>query len=118
MIRATIVCSGLVQGVGLRYNLRSLAHACGIKGQVRNMEDDTVEMTCEGERAQVEDMLERIRGLEFPIIITNMGVNYSEATGEFTGFKIIVGDMLHELVDGFEMWTAYMDKWLGNRIRP
>lgn len=44
--RADITVSGLVQGVGFRYMVRGAARQCLLKGEVENMEDETVRITC------------------------------------------------------------------------
>lgn len=47
MVRARLVISGDVQGVGLRAFIKRIARMYGIRGVVRNLEDGTVEVYCE-----------------------------------------------------------------------
>ncbi len=51
--------SGHVQGVGFRWHVRKWAHHLGIRGWVRNLEDDRVELQAQGER--IEDFLQHVR---------------------------------------------------------
>ena len=44
MERATIIVSGMVQGVGFRYTVRASAASLKISGYVKNLEDGTVEI--------------------------------------------------------------------------
>lgn len=52
-IARRLVVHGLVQGVGFRYSCYHVAQSLGVAGWVRNLEDDTVEVHAEGERAAV-----------------------------------------------------------------
>ena len=45
-MRAKITLNGSVQDVGLRASIRERAAKLGLVGQVRNIEDNGVEVTC------------------------------------------------------------------------
>ena len=53
--------TGRVQGVGFRRLVRGVAQAHELVGWVRNLPDGSVEAWLEGERAQVESALARLR---------------------------------------------------------
>ena len=53
--------SGLVQGVGFRYAMRSEASRRGLSGWVRNRRDGGVEALVQGEPAAVESLVEWAR---------------------------------------------------------
>jgi acylphosphatase len=53
-VRATLVISGLVQGVFYRQSAVDEARSLGLDGWVRNLPDGSVEAEAEGERAAVE----------------------------------------------------------------
>ena len=56
-----VVVSGQVQGVGFRAATIREAHALGITGWVRNLDDGTVEALLQGSSDQVDRMLEWMR---------------------------------------------------------
>jgi acylphosphatase len=49
MERVFAIIHGIVQGVGYRYFVRSVAEQCHVHGFVRNMEDGSVEVLAEAE---------------------------------------------------------------------
>jgi acylphosphatase len=53
----SITVSGKVHGVFYRQSTRELATALNIKGQVRNMPDDTVEIIATGTAEQIERLV-------------------------------------------------------------
>lgn len=57
MRRVHVVVSGLVQGVGFRAGVRSVAAEHGLAGWVRNLPDGRVEAELEGGEAAVEAVL-------------------------------------------------------------
>lgn len=52
---------GRVQGVGFRAFVASQAQRLGVVGEVWNTRDDAVEAVLQGEEADIEELLERIR---------------------------------------------------------
>ena len=114
MKRAEIVASGMVQGVGFRYHVRALAAKLRLAGHVRNMEDGTVEIICEGEQGDIEELVGKIRAIKPPVKVEDVSVAYSDAQG-LTNFKIIAGDQTQEMVEGFGTGAAYMAPMLGKK---
>ena len=108
MIRAQIDVSGVVQGVGFRYEARSLARQHMLKGSVQNMKDGTVRIICEGGKADIERMIESIHDIKWPIEVDGIQTKYSEPTGEDKNFKIITGDIIDELVEGHGTGALYL----------
>ena len=51
MLKIKIIVSGRVQGVGFRYSTQTLAKKLGIKGQVWNNDDGTVEILAQAEKS-------------------------------------------------------------------
>ncbi len=82
-----------------RNSVKNVAKEIGLKGSVKNLEDESVLIICEGERQYIESLIAAINKLEEPVQIDDMQVKYTAATGEFTIFKIILGDMQLEMLN-------------------
>jgi acylphosphatase len=78
---------GRVQGVGFRYFVEHAANALGVRGYVRNLDDDRVEVYASG----TESQLSELAGLLWkgPRWAEVRGVDESEAPVEdYSGFTI------------------------------
>jgi len=75
LIRAHMIFSGRVQGVGFRYNAYEIAMKLGLTGYVRNLNDGTVELEAQGERDKVKFIIEYMDNLPVPKI---ENVDYEE----------------------------------------
>ncbi|MCK0115698.1 acylphosphatase [Isoptericola sp. CG 20/1183] len=60
-IRVHVLVRGAVQGVGFRAAAEHAARDAGVAGFVRNRTDGTLEAALEGERADVDRVLELLR---------------------------------------------------------
>lgn len=58
MERTRIVVHGHVQGVGFRFAVERAARSRGVSGWIRNRPDGTVEAVFEGEREDVEALVD------------------------------------------------------------
>jgi acylphosphatase len=47
---------GRVQGVGFRYFVQHAANAIGVRGYVRNLDDDSVEVYASGTKTQLDEL--------------------------------------------------------------
>jgi len=56
--RLRVVVHGFVQGVGFRFAVERAARSHGVSGWVRNRPDGAVEAVFEGERADVEALVD------------------------------------------------------------
>lgn len=57
ILHKNIRISGRVQGVGFRYNARSMASYTGVKGFIRNLSNGDVYIEAEGTTEQMEEYL-------------------------------------------------------------
>lgn len=82
-----VVVEGLVQGVGYRYSLRSVAERAGVTGWTRNRADGTVEAVLEGEDAAVDGVVEWMAAGPPGADVTRSRVRETAAAGS-TAFEI------------------------------
>jgi acylphosphatase len=86
--RVQVIVKGGVQGVGFRYFVQEHAASLQLTGWVRNRWDGSVELVAEGDRAQLDQLLELLRKGPRASTVTGVTPVWSEATGEFTTFSI------------------------------
>lgn len=60
-VRARLLISGRVQGVGLRLFVHRQAHRLGLAGFVRNLRDGRVEAEAEGAPGAVQQLIDAVR---------------------------------------------------------
>ncbi len=86
--RAHVFVSGRVQGVFFRATTRDEARKRGVKGWVKNLSDGRVEAVFEGEREDVEEMIDFCHEGSRPARVEDVEVNWEEYQEEFSGFEI------------------------------
>jgi acylphosphatase len=86
--RAHAIISGRVQGVFFRMETMRAAQRIGVSGWVRNRRDGTVEALFEGDKHQVDAMLNWCKEGPPHAHVTDVKVDVEEYTGEFDGFDI------------------------------
>jgi acylphosphatase len=87
-VRAHVFISGRVQGVFFRVETRNRAMRRNITGWVRNTFDDRVEAIFEGEKEDVEELIEFCRKGPSGARVMKVDVQWEEHAGEFRDFKI------------------------------
>ncbi|MFQ6094281.1 MAG: acylphosphatase [bacterium] len=88
--RAHIFVSGIVQGVFFRDFTQSNALSLGLTGWVRNLPDGRVEALTEGEKGDIEHLIERLKVGPSGATVDQVEVRWEEYQGEFTGFDVRV----------------------------
>jgi acylphosphatase len=83
-----IVVSGMVQGVGFRYFVLHHARQLGLTGWVRNLPNGDVEMTAEGNREAVENLIAQVRRGPRSAVVSNANLMWREPSGRFESFDI------------------------------
>ena len=81
MTARDFIAHGHVQGVVFRESLRRAAEARGVAGSARNLPDGTVHGTLEGEAADVEALLDVIRGGPGSATVSALDVSPAEVRG-------------------------------------
>jgi len=87
-MRARVFASGRVQGVFFRSETRHNAHKHGVTGWVRNLRDGRVEVVFEGEKEDVEKLIEFCKRGSSGARVTKIEVLWETYTGEFDNFRI------------------------------
>lgn len=86
-VRAHIWVKGRVQGVGFRASVEYSARQIGgLTGWVRNVGYDTVEAVAEGERGNVERLIEAMKQGPRGSRVDESRVEWEPPTGEFRQF--------------------------------
>ncbi len=86
--RVHIVISGIVQGVFFRVETQRAAQKYGVRGWVRNRRDGTVEAVIEGERPDVEKMLDWCRTGPSRAVVDEVAIEWETYTGEMADFRV------------------------------
>ena len=87
-VRAEIVVNGLVQGVGFRYFVMREAKKLGLNGFVKNLYTGEVLTVVEGEKANAEEMVKKLRVGPIHASVKTCKVDWQEPKNEFTEFEV------------------------------
>ena len=88
LTHALIRVSGTVQMVGYRYFALRAAKGLGLTGCVTNEQDGSVTVVVEGERASIDELVERLSEGPSTAIVDDLRVDWSDYTGEFIEFTV------------------------------
>ena len=88
MVRAHLLISGIVQGVGYRYHCRREAIRLGLAGWVRNLDDGRVEAVAQGPREQVEALIAWCYRGPSEARVSDIAVAYQETGDDFKDFGV------------------------------
>ena len=79
---------GRVQGVFFRNFVEENALHLGLMGYVCNLPSGAVEMVAEGEREQVNKLIERLKMGSPAAIVDRVEISWSEYTGNHSDFRV------------------------------
>ncbi len=85
-VRAVVY--GRVQGVYFRAFVEEKAAELDLKGYVRNLPGGTVEAVAEGERKQLEKLIERLKMGPPGARVTRIDTKWSEYSGKYSDFTL------------------------------
>jgi len=89
LVRAHIWVKGRVQGVGFRAYVEYCARQIGgLTGWVRNVGYDTVEAVAEGQRSNVENLIQMMKSGPRSSRVDESKVEWETVTGEFREFGV------------------------------
>ena len=87
-VRAEILVNGLVQGVGFRYFVMREAQKLGLNGYVKNLYNGGVLTVMEGEKAIVEEMVNKLKIGPIHASVKSCKVDWQTPKNEFTEFEV------------------------------
>jgi len=87
-VRAHILVSGLVQGVFFRGYTRQKAQELNLTGWVQNLPDGSVEAVFEGDRENIEKMINWAKIGPHSAQVADLKMDLGEYKGEFNSFQI------------------------------
>ena len=82
------VVRGRVQGVFFRAFVRRWAYQLKLSGYVRNLPDGAVEVVVEGERPDLEKLLEYLKEGPPASQVAEVAEEWGEVGGQFNGFAV------------------------------
>jgi|TARA_Y100000310_G_scaffold139800_1_gene139146 acylphosphatase len=88
MRRVRIIVHGSVQGVFFRANTRDIALSLELKGYVKNMRDDTVEIVAEGNEDKIKELIEFCKKGPEAAEVSKVDVEFEKANNEFESFEV------------------------------
>lgn len=101
MIRANISITGDVQTVGFRTFVKNLADSLHITGCIKNLDDGSVVVVCEGEKGSIEQLIgETTENPPSFANIEDVSVEYVDYIGEFDSFERMGDDVPKEATLG------------------
>ena len=85
---ARVLVGGMVQGVFFRASTRDIATFCGVNGFVRNLPGGQVEAVLQGERPEVEKVVDFMREGPPGAVVERITVEWREPAETYEGFRI------------------------------
>ncbi len=86
--RAAVRIIGRVQGVWFRQSTKQTAKNFGVTGWVRNNPDRSVEAVFEGERNDVQSVIDWCKHGPEMARVDDLQIDWQHATGEFCDFQV------------------------------
>ena len=87
-IRAHVLVTGLVQGVGYRYFVFSRAISLGLVGYVRNIFSGEVEIEVEGDRSMIEQFIKEVKVGPRVAQVKDLKIEWLKCTKSYRSFEI------------------------------
>ena len=87
-VKAHVFVTGRVQGVFFRSKTRSEAIKYGVTGWVRNLPDGRVEAVFEGEKDDVDKLIDFANKGPYGAKVLDLTIKWQNYNGEFRGFEV------------------------------
>lgn len=86
---ARVIVKGDVQGVSFRSFTKRHAEMLGLRGFVRNIDDNKVEVFAEGNKDNIEALIEALRTGPERAVVKKVDIEWRPHSGIYSDFKII-----------------------------
>ena len=86
--RAHATVHGRVQGVSFRYFVIESVRGLGLSGWVRNRFNGTVEVIAEGERNNLDILIQNLHKGPISAQVMKVDIQWEEPSGDFKSFRI------------------------------
>lgn len=113
MKRAIIIARGKVQKVRYRSKIKEIADEMGIVGEAENLDDGSVRIVAEAEKAVLDDFIEKIKMKNYLIDVLDVSVSFEEATGVFSAFKKVISGTLYEVAERLDEAANVLERLTG-----
>lgn len=87
-VGAEIVVRGSVQGVGYRYFCYARATHLHLTGWVRNMDDGSVALLAEGDRGNIEALIDELKAGPRSASVAEVKVRWTPFSGKYHSFTV------------------------------
>ena len=88
MVQVHIFVHGRVQGVGFRYSVCKRAAALALKGYVRNLVDERVEILAQGSRERLGKLIGFVRNSPGLSYVIKLDIDWEEPLSSLKDFHI------------------------------
>ncbi len=88
-IRAHVFISGEVQGVFFRNNIALKANELSVNGWVQNLKDGRVEVLFEGNREDIDELIDYCNIGPDPAKVEKVDVEWEPFKGDVKGFRVV-----------------------------
>ena len=82
------IARGRVQGVYYRAFVSRNANSLGLTGYVCNLPDNSVEIAAEGERKQLQKLVEQLKQGPSGARVDDLKLSWTEHTGQYRDFSV------------------------------
>jgi acylphosphatase len=82
------IVRGRVQGVNYRAFVSRNAASLGLTGTVRNLPDNSVEITAEGDKKQLQQFVKVLKQGPPAARVDNLEISWSAYTGQYSDFSV------------------------------
>ena len=88
LVSAHLLISGTVQGVGFRWFVLRKANEYNLKGYVRNLYTDEVEVEVEGNKGLIQEFVKELRIGPRSAQVTDMKIQWKDYQGKYENFDV------------------------------